>query len=277
MLSALGGVSSAVVAYSVSRTFTGFVRQIVTQFCHPIGAEMARQAAISDRVRMRRVFMGAGRLVGGTAGLFGGFTLVVAGPFLHIWTRGEVAFDPWLIGAFIATIILMAPAQVALMIYQYNNRPGILVIAQGAYMVGITALCLLLIKDFSATGAAAGAGIAEFLSIGLLLPYAATKEVSVSLWSYFTRSYAAALGAFVLSYGVARGWNTVLDVHGLVGMIELSMLWAAVITVPAFFLLLESQERQWVLENVGERYAKLYRGLRLLQSTKVSVKKDRQR
>jgi len=274
MLSAFGTVSGAVVAYTVSRTFTGFMRQMVSQFCHPVGAEMARQATIGDRARLRRVFMGAGRLVGGAAGLLGGFTLIVAGPFLRIWTRGEVAFDPWLVGAFIAAIILTAPAQVALMLYQYNNRPRILVIAQGAYMAGTATLCLLLIKGFSATGAATAAGLAEFLSIGLLLPYAAAKEISVSLRSYFARSYSAALGAFILSYGVARGWNTALDAHGFVGLIELAMIWAAVVIVPTFFLLLESQERQWVLENIGKQYTKLYAVFTAVR--KGLRKKDRQ-
>lgn len=254
LLGIFGAPSTAVVAYSVSRTFTGFMRQVVQQFCHPVGVEMAHQSAIGDHAKLRHVFMGAGRMVGGAAGLLGGFTLIVADPFLRFWTHGGVAYDPWLVGAFIATIILTAPAQVALMLYQYNNKPRILVIAQSAYTVGTVVFCLLLISGFSATGAAAGIGLAEFLSIGLLLPYAAAKEVSSSLLMYLLRSYVTALAAFVLSYTVAWEGFSLLSVHGLASMIEFGLLWTAIVVLPAYFLLLEQRERQWLFEKVGKRF-----------------------
>jgi O-antigen/teichoic acid export membrane protein len=259
LLGMLSGFSGAVVAYTASRTFTGFMRQIVGQFCYPIGVEMAHQAAIGKQAQLRRVFTAAGRMVAGSAGLLGGFTLVVAEPFLHIWTHGAVAFDPWLVSAFVATVILTAPAQVASTLYLYNNKPGVLVVAQGAYAIGTLVLCLLLIKEFAAAGAAAGTGLAEFLSIGLILPYAAAKEVSAPLIPYFARSYAAALGAFVLSYGVAWGWNRALTTSSLGGLIEFAALWAVIIAPPSFFLLLDPQERGWVLANIGKQFAHLKR------------------
>jgi O-antigen/teichoic acid export membrane protein len=255
LLGTLSEFSGAVVAYTVSRTFTGLMRQIVNQFCHPIGVEMARQVAIGNQAQLRRVFTAAGRMVAGSAGLLGGFTLVAAQPFLRIWTHDSVAFDPWLVSAFIATIILTAPAQVASTLYFYNNKPRILFIAQAGYGIGTLVFCLLLIKDFAAAGAAIGTGLAEFLSIGIILPYAASREVSVPLMFYFSRSYATALSAFVLSYGVAWGWNWILTTSSLVSLIELGVLWAVIIALPSFFLLLDPQERDWCVANVGKLFA----------------------
>lgn len=280
LLGMLSGISGAVVAYTASRTFTGFVRQIVAQFCYPIGAEMARQAALGHQARLQRFFTAAGRIIGGSAGLLGGFTLAVAAPFLRIWTHGSVEFDPWLVGAFIATVILTAPAQVASTLYLYNNKPGILVIATAMYAGGTLIFCLLLIKGFGPAGAAAGTGLAEFLSVGLILPYAAAKELSVSLVSYFGRSYAAALGGFVLSFAVAWGADTALAVHGPLGLIELAVLWVTILIAPSFFLLLDPQERHWVLHNIGNRYAQLKwtphsRQLRTVQQTKNTTKNNR--
>jgi O-antigen/teichoic acid export membrane protein len=239
------------VAYTTARTFTGFVRQIVAQFCHTIGAEMTRQQAAADHIRLRRIFAGAGRMIGGLAGLLGGFTLIAAPLFLRIWTRGEVAFDPWLVRAFVATIILTSPAQVALMLYQYNNKPGILIVAQGCYAVGTIAFCLVLIGGYSAAGAAAGTGLAEFLSIGMLLPYAATREITTPLAPYLWRSYGTALAAFGVGYGAAWGIGAALGVRSLLGLTVLGVAWSAVVALPAFYLILAPQERDWLLRYAG--------------------------
>jgi O-antigen/teichoic acid export membrane protein len=213
---------------------------------------MTRQAALDHHARLQRLFAGAGRMIAGMAGLLGGLTLVIAPAFLRLWTHGEVAFDPWLVGAFVATVMAMAPAQVALMLYQYNNKPGVLVVAQGGYAAGTLILCLLLINGFSAAGAAAGTGLAEFLSIGLLLPIAAAREIAAPLLAYYARSYGAALAAFMLGYAVGQGFDAWLNAQSLLGLAMLAALWSAVVAVPAFFILLDPPERVWI-----RRYASM--------------------
>lgn len=256
LLGYLSGSSGAVVAYTVSRTLTGFMRQIVNQFCHPIGIEMARQAAIGDQSGQQRVLFAAGRMVSGSAGLLGGFTLVAANPFLRLWTHGKVNFDPWLVGTFVAAIILIAPAQVAAIRYLYNNKPTALVGAQIANAVAAVALCVALIGRFGATGAAVATSLGEFLSVGLILPYVTTKELSASPIQYFACSYVAALISFVLSYAVAQVGITALTVSGPIGLGELAVAWVFAITLPSFFVLLDARERAWLLTGIAKRFAR---------------------
>jgi O-antigen/teichoic acid export membrane protein len=261
LLGRLATVTGAVVAFSVSRTLTGFVRQFVWQICLPVGAEMARQQALEDLPKLRRIFFGGGRLAAGLAGLLGGFTLVAAAPFLRIWTQGAVAFDPLLVSAFLLNILMLAPAQMALALFLYNNRPGILVYSQAGYTIGTIVFCSLLIKGLAAAGAAVGTGIAETLSVGLLVPFAARRHVGLPLGRYFLQCYVVAAGSFATSWGAARLILSIIDGGGLLALIAAGLIWAVVVAPPAFFLLISPVERSWVLER-GRRFLSRGRAIR---------------
>lgn len=257
LLGKLGAVPGAVVAFSVARTFTGFVRQIVLQMCHPIGCEIARQQALDDTGKLGRLFKAGGRLTSGMAGLLSGFTLVVADAFIRIWTHGAVVFDPWLVGAFLVTIICAAPAQVALTMFLYNNKPGILVFAQGGYAIGTVVFCALLIKGFSAAGAAAGTGLAECVSIGLLVPFAATRQIRLNLGLYLGQCYLVAAMAFSASWGVAWALNQLIQAQSLIFLMVLGGAWAIVVALPSYFLLLSSAERDWLYFHGLARFSRI--------------------
>lgn len=257
LLGLLGSPPGTVVAFTVSRTLTGLLRQIVLQFCHPVGAEMSRQLATHDLGKVKLLFNGAGRLAAGIAGLLGGFTMIVAEPFIHLWTHGAVAYDPWLIGMFIATILLTAPAQVPLMLFHYANRPLVLVIAQGAYAISAIAFCFLFIPGFIDVGAAAGIGLAELLTIGLIIPFAAAKMISADFFGYAWRGYVLAGMTFVASYAAAWCLQQIMGPQSLFGIIEFAMTWVAVITLPSLFLLLARTERDWFINIVRHRLTRI--------------------
>ena len=83
ILAMLAPVSSAVVVFSVSRTFTGFVRQISSQIAKASGIEMSRQYAQQDAQGRRRLYRNTGRLIGGVVGLLTGLSVAVAEPFIR--------------------------------------------------------------------------------------------------------------------------------------------------------------------------------------------------
>lgn len=260
LLGALGAAPTAIVAFSVVRTFTGFVRQVILQICHPIGAELSRHQAAGAHDRMRRIYSGAGRLVAGLAGLLSGLTLVVAGPFIQIWTHGEVPADPWLTGLFLAAIVIGAPSQVAFLLYHYNNQPKLLIVSyilQGLLMI---ALCAVLIEPFSARGAAAGLGIAELLSIGILAPFAASRDLRLQVLPYLARCVGFALISFAFSWGVGASLATIFDLRSLAGLAGLGLSWTALLAGPAFFTLIAKSERHWIYQTVAERIATPRRG-----------------
>jgi O-antigen/teichoic acid export membrane protein len=255
LLGALGAMPGAIVAFAVCRTFTGFVRQLVHQLCHPIGAELSRQQATADLTRMKLVFIGSGRLLSGLAGLLSGLTVVVAEPFLRIWTRGEVLYDPWLVGFFLLSIVAAAPSQVALMMFHYNNQPRVLITTHASYAVLSLVLCAVLIGPFAAAGAAAAVGIAELASLGFFLPRAATSAIGLSLYSYFSRCGVVATLGFCLGLGCAWALDWAMSPSGLLSLFALSLFWAILVSAPAVFILLAPPERAWVSNLLRRSWA----------------------
>jgi O-antigen/teichoic acid export membrane protein len=257
LLAHLSDMPNAVLTYTTGRTLTGIVRQFVQQLCQPIGAEIARHQALArssemlETHRQREVvmFLRGGRLLSGLAGLLSGFLIILSEPFLKIWTHGQVSFDPLLIAAFAGAILLMAPAQLGQSLFLYNNRPAILVVGNGGYTLGTIAFGAVLIGPYGATGAAAGTGFAEFLFVGTLVTYVATKGVGIALPRYLGRSYAVEIACLAASLAAAD-----LAVHlfrpvDLLAIILCGCLWGLLIAVPAYYLLLAGPDRQWLAQR----------------------------
>ena len=145
ILGALAPHPGAVVLFAVSRTFTGIVRQFALLIARASGIEMSRQFAQQDAVGQRRLYEGTGLLTSGTTGLLSGVAIAISPSFIHLWTRGQVAFDPWVTGVFLATIFLTAPAQAGIAQFQYTSRPQPLARASSFQVISSLLLCVLLI------------------------------------------------------------------------------------------------------------------------------------
>lgn len=232
-----------VVLFTVTRTFTGFVRQIVHQFSHPVGAELTRQQAEGADAALTRLYNTSGRRISGLAGLISGVTMTIAAPFIDIWTRSEVSADSWLTGVFLATIVLGAPSTVAQQLFQYNNRPGVFAIAHAANGVLAIGLCWSLIGSLGALGAAVAIGLAEVLTIGLFVTRAASASVAQPLSKYLASSFFAAVIGLALGAGAAFGWVTVLPTDTLAALALFGVVWTVTVTVPAFYLMMTAAER----------------------------------
>jgi O-antigen/teichoic acid export membrane protein len=214
---------------------------------------MAKLYARADAAGLRRLYADAAHLTSGISGLCGGFVLVAAEPVIGIWTRGQVAYDPGLIATFIATIALTAPAQVPFNLFQHINRPRILVIANLGYAIGTLVFCFLLVGRLSAPGAAIATGLAEVLFVGVLLPYGASNLVAIPILIYF-RDCSRVIGvAFALGCGTAWAIFSLVTVHGLFGFLLAGGLWGAIVTIPAFYLLLTPQMQAYVLRYLSAR------------------------
>jgi O-antigen/teichoic acid export membrane protein len=135
LLGQLASLPAAVVTFTVARTLTGLLRQLALQLAQTSGVEMARQAAQTDLTALRRLARTTGRLLAGLVGLLAGGLWIAAEPVLQLWTRGAVAYDPWVIGGFLVTIMAIAPAQVGYIALHHTNRPRQLALAFVLHMV----------------------------------------------------------------------------------------------------------------------------------------------
>lgn len=257
LLGKMDNVSGAIVTFSVVRTFTGFVRQMVLQICVPIGFEMSRQSALDEHEKLKKIFFGGGRLASGLSGILSGISFIVAELFISVWTHNAITYNFWIVVVFTLTIVFISPAQIPFVFFQTNNRPKILAISQALYCLFSVLFCVLAIPFLSATGAAIGMGLAECLSLGVLLPYAASRLVAVSVGSYFVHSYVISAYGFLVSSAVAWVVNYAIKAHNLFGLCCVGAAWFALMIVPSYYILLSTDERSRMSRAIAQKLAKL--------------------
>jgi O-antigen/teichoic acid export membrane protein len=250
ILLGMWGAAGAVLMYSIVRILTGLVRQITLQPNYPVGLEMSRLYAGKNIAGVGKLFSNAGHVTSGISGLFGGFILAAGEPAIRVWTNGQVAYDPWLTTIFVGVIVIGAPAQVAFILFYHINRPRMLVLANGGHALGTMLLCLVLVPKYAALGAAAATGLTELVFVGLLLPFAACRLLAMPVVAYFANCGTVAIVMFFLSYTATWAMMAAMPVHDTRDFVVLGGLWAVVLSLPAYFLVLTSSMRRHILDYV---------------------------
>jgi O-antigen/teichoic acid export membrane protein len=125
-LSSAKGGASLVAVFAISRTLVGLLRQLASQIANAIGVEIIRAHFSDDSHRCGEVYRKATRLVGGIAGLIGGALLGLSGPFIAVWTKGQIASDPFMVAALVVAVCVACPAFLASAVLQTANQPRML-------------------------------------------------------------------------------------------------------------------------------------------------------
>lgn len=224
-----------VVLFTMLRTFTGMVRQVVQQSAIPVGIELAHQHSRRNSMQIRLLRLFSGRLLSALAGLGAGASWMVGHPFFPLWSHGAVAFAPVAAALFLAPTLLTAPLTpgVSLLRHWHDPLPQCVGVALQTGL-GLL-LCSVLIPIWGVTGAIAGLAAAEVLAVFLFLaPAAARLTGSVGrvevLLSYGLTFALVAWGAASAGFSL-----------GLVG--DLS--WPALIAALALWLVMQTPLTWW--------------------------------
>jgi O-antigen/teichoic acid export membrane protein len=240
-----------ILVFKLSRTLTGLARQGAIQLARSGGIEMARQIVQKDRAAAIGLHRTLGRTIGGLTGLSCGLILVTAEPLLDIWSGGRVAYDPLTVIAFVAGVMFAGPAQANTMLLQLSNVPRPLAISSILQVVFTMGLGLALIPWFGPLGAAVGVGMADAFAFAVVINYAAARKFGLKAENYAVVGYGAEFAGLALGAGGAWALMQLLPVHNIHAFAVLSMVWGALLAIPAFFLLLNTGQRSRVLERVG--------------------------
>ena len=257
LFGALGVSALPILSYTLIRTFTGLTRQAANQFAVGSGIEMARQQVRGEGEACRRLYEATGQIVTILVGLFGGFTIWAADPFLTLWTRGTVQSNEAMVLGFLAGIFLAAPGQAALMLLNYTNIAKPLAIAWcGQAFCGL-ALAAALIPVVGVTGAAYSFAAAESVAIGFCLPLVVQRRYGFSAIQHFVHSFAWGALAFGWSAFVAKLAFEV-GLPGFKGLAVSAALWAIVAMPPFALFAMPPRHRKAVLarlRGIAARFA----------------------
>jgi O-antigen/teichoic acid export membrane protein len=208
---------------------------------------MSRQFAQEDLIGRRRLYRNTAHLIGGLVGLLSGLIFAIAEPFMAVWTRGQVPYDPWLIGCFLAAVILAVPGQSGFAMLRFTNHPRPLAISSACEVTIALVLCLLLVPRMGALGAALGLLIAEVLTFGSYLAVTGLRSLQTSVRPYFLRTYGVTAVACILSFAAAKGIALAWEPRGLLDLVVIGAGWAAIVTIPAAFVIFTRDQRSWIL------------------------------
>ena len=245
LLGIFAPASSAVIVYSISRTLSGLVRQILSLMNTSNGVEMSRLMAEGHHDLANKLYRGMGRLMSGVAGILSGAIFVIAPIFLEIWTLGKVTFDPVLFAALLMAIILTSPSLCGFSVLLHNNRPRPLAIAFVAHAGAGILLCLLLIPQYSAAGAAISFGIAEFFSVGLFVAIIGARFKNVPVWSFMGVTLGAAFAGSVASYLLTYGLFGVIQPNSMMSLILFFIIWLCMAAPLIYLVGFNRNMRQW--------------------------------
>lgn len=219
LLLARFGSGEGVVLFTMLRTFTGMVRQVVQQSAIPVGIELANQRSRQDEAQIRSLRLFSGRLLSALAGLGAGASWAVGGQFFPLWSHGVVVYAPLAAALFLTPTVLTAPLAPGVSLLRHWHDPvpqGIGVAIQAA--VGLLA-CALLIPMWGVVGAIAGLAAAEMFAVFCFLRPAAARltgpvrggELLTSFGCAFALVvWGMASASFCLGLVGASSWLTLL-------------------------------------------------------------------
>jgi O-antigen/teichoic acid export membrane protein len=251
IIGALATAPGAVVAFTVARTLTGVAREIPLRLADVTGVEMSQHYALHKHVEMRRLYVYTGRLAGGVSGLLGGLLLALGGPLIAIWTRGEVPYDPWLIGFFVLPMLATAPSHSGVAALQYTNQPGPIALARAAYTVLGLLLCALLVPEFGSPGAAAGLGVAEVLALGAFLTFVAARRCAIDYAAFLRSSLGVTLLVLLISYGSAGLLASWIWPQTLGELLLFGLVWTPIALLPALAVMTPGHRRRLLLARAS--------------------------
>lgn len=246
-LLALGRLApeGAVVTFSAMRVFTGLVRQGAAQLATATGLEMARQHTQQDTAALRRLYVGTARLAAGLSGLGSGLLLALGPPFFRLWTHGAVPFDPILALMFLGGGMVMAPFLGSLYLLRFIDRPRLVAVGLCGQAAASLLLCVVL-APLGAPGGAIAVVAAEVLVLGWQGLSTGSRLTGEPLRRHLTRSWATAFCGLLLGGGTALAEAWLFQPDSLLEIMVFAGLWAAAVTIPALFLLLDAGQRDWL-------------------------------
>ncbi|NKB20496.1 MAG: hypothetical protein GKS01_08355 [Alphaproteobacteria bacterium] len=251
LISSLASSGATIAAYNTIRTLTGFAKYVSDQALQVFGVEGARQFAQQDWEALARLYKFIARIAGCSCGTLGGFIAVIGPPFFSLWTIGKITFSDAVFWPLLGATVFASPSLAGATILSFINRPKGMVKAHISGGVTVIILCLVLIPQFGAAGAAWAVLATEICLLSIIVPIHAARVIKENPLRKILQGQSFALITFCISAGIATFALQLSGKPDLFGIIIASVVWVLATAVPLYFLAFDQAERIWIKDKLS--------------------------
>jgi O-antigen/teichoic acid export membrane protein len=251
LISSIASSGATIAAYNTIRTLTGFAKYVSDQFLQVFGVEGARQYAQQDWAGLARLYNFITRIAGCSCGTLGGFVAVIGPPFFSLWTVGKIEFSEAVFWPLLGATVFASPSLAGVAVLSFINKPKGMVTAHISGGLAVVGLCLVLIPQFGAAGAAWAVFVTEVCLLSVIVPIHATGIIKEKPLGKILQGQFFAAMTFCVSAAIAKLALQLSGDPDLFGILIASVFWVFAITAPLYFLAFGKSERAWINDKIS--------------------------
>jgi O-antigen/teichoic acid export membrane protein len=196
--------AALLVSFSTSRTLSNLIRQVGATIQNAVWPEFTALEAQQRIGELQRVHMLTSKIVMLSATCAAVYVMVYGDVILRFWTRGQVAYDAWLMTGF---MLLTASRSMwltsSILLSATNRQKTVFAATLACAGVGLP-LGYALSFRFGLTGLVLGLAIADAAFCSLWLPATACRAIGESLRRYAVEVGLRSMALFALAFEAAR-------------------------------------------------------------------------
>lgn len=244
-----------VVFYAVPAMMANRLLVVVSGMANTLAPMAATTLVTGDREHFRRLLIDGTRAAAALCFPLGATLLVFSKPFLHLWL-GPTYEWAWVVYAILMIGMFGRIAQTPTMrvLLGGGSIRGLAFIQIGsASAVLVLTIALASWTSWGVQAVALGVAVPLFVGHTILLPMYAVRQIGVSVWQYWRRSYLGPILSTIPGVGVGILLSWVWPPTGWLQLIVEVAVSLVVIAVPAWYTCLDAAIRRRVLQTLGVR------------------------
>lgn len=245
----VGGLFGAamLVTFSTSRTLTNLIKQVGATIQNAVWPEFTSMEAQRQMDALRRMHLLTAKIVMLFASCSAAYLMLYGDVLLAFWTRGHVAFDAPLMGAFLMLAGSQAMWLTSSILLSASNRQKTVFVS--TLLAGAVGLMLGwgLSKSFGLSGFVFGLAAMDALFCGMVLPAAACRLIGESRWRYLIEVVLRSVVLFVIVLKTVQWMHNALPRFGGGPVVELltgAVLVSAVSLAAGYLIALNRRDRE---------------------------------
>jgi hypothetical protein len=238
VFAARGVAGAEITAFLLMRTMVNQIRQSFQFAAVGAGLEIATFGHAGEFARAWDLTAQVGRMTTVICGAFVGGILAFGPTVTRYWAGDARLYDPRIALAMLIPLLAVAPLQQPVALLQYANRSREIGLLRLGLIVFGPLGCVAGQSLAGPPGLAAGLGIAEIISYGLLTPRLAAMPALKGFWRYLFRALALGVATSAICLATALALDALVRPTTLLAFAAEVVLWGCLVVLPLVYVAL---------------------------------------